>query len=277
MLSALLPAPPEFQPGALTITAATLAAWVGSHLFGVGEIVDLALLAAGVVTLGFAVFEGAGALYEFAEKGGGARISADLDTAASSFAKAVTLLGISTIQAIIMRTPGKAVGARGVPKARPRVELPPPPPAGNQLRVARPPSLPLRSSGGTDAYGSIQIARNQVLSEQRLALYHELVHRYFSPRTGPRRRLRAKLAITAYERSAFLRYLEEGLAEGYAQLRVNGLGSAAQQWRFPLDNGYVTVSQLLTEGQAIGSLILGTQTFQVSISLGPIRQQPARR
>ena len=62
-------------------------------------------------------------------------------------------------------------------------------------------------------------------------------------------------------RSAFLRYLEEALAEGYAQLRINGLAQAIEALRFPLDGGYVVVSQLVAEGQAIGSIVLGGFTF----------------
>ncbi len=116
------------------------------------------------------------------------------------------------------------------------------------------------------------IARNQSLTEQRLALFHELVHRYFSPRTGPLRQIRARLRMSAYSRSAFLRYLEEALAEGYAQLRVHGLARALGMYRFPVQSGYVTVSQLGFEGSAIGTITLGGVLFRVSISQRPIPQ-----
>lgn len=79
---------------------------------------------------------------------------------------------------------------------------------------------------------------------------------------------------SAYNRSALLRYLEEALAEGYAQLRVNGLARALGAYRFPLQGGYVTVSQLLTEGQAIGTITLGGVFLHVSISIGSMPSKP---
>jgi hypothetical protein len=254
------------RPETLAIVAGTLAVWAGSHFFGVGEIVDILLLAVGVLALGFAVFEGADELYEFAKGALGARTERELDDAGRHFARAVVLLGISTIQAVLLRGQGRAVLGRGQPQIHPRVNPGAPPPAGNRLHLWRPERLPGGTLGETDAYGAISVARNQSLSEQRLTLLHELVHRYFSPRIGPLRRLRAELNISAYSRSALLRYLEEALAEGHAQLRVHGLQKALGAYRFPLENGYVTVAQLIGEGQAIGTIMLGGVMFHVSIS-----------
>ncbi|MGD8642523.1 MAG: hypothetical protein PVG89_17950, partial [Gammaproteobacteria bacterium] len=129
------------------------------------------------------------------------------------------------------------------------------------------------SLGETSAYGVITIARNQSLTEQRVTLFHELVHRYFSPRVGPFRQIRAQLSMSAYSRSALLRYLEEALAEGYGQLRVHGLARALGAYRFPLKGGYVTISQLATEGKAIGTITLGGILFNVSITQGPLPKQ----
>lgn len=257
------------QPQTLAIIAGTLVVWAGSHFFGVGEVVDIILLTVGVLTLGFAVFEGAGALYDFTTGSINAVTDADLEKAGRDFARAVILLGISTIQAVLLRGQGRAVAARGQPQIYPRINVGRPPPAGNQLRVTRPSTLG-RILGETDAYGAIMIARNQTLTEQRLTLLHELVHRYFSPRTGPLRQIRAELRMSAYSRSALLRYIEEALAEGYAQLRVYGLTRALGAYRFPLNGGYVTVSQLAIEGQSIGVIILGGVLFRVSISMGQI-------
>ena len=44
---------------------------------------------------------------------------------------------------------------------------------------------------------------------------------------------RAQLGMSGYARSALLRYLEEALAEGYAQLKVNGLVDILRAYRFP--------------------------------------------
>jgi hypothetical protein len=228
------------------------------------------LLGVGVIALGFSVFEGASELYDFATGAVNARTEADLDNAARHFARAVVVLGISTIQAILLKGQGRNIVARGRPQLRGRIEVPEPPPAGNQLRLTRPRSIAGGALGDTDAYGVIRVARNQSITEQRLTLMHELVHRYFSPRVGPLRQFRAEVRMAGYVRSAFLRYLEEALAEGYAQLRINGLSQAVRALRFPLDGGYVVVSELVAEGQAIGTIMLGGAAFQVSIAVGPM-------
>ena len=258
------------EPESLVIIVGTLTVWAGSHFFGVGEVVDIILLVVGVFALGFSVFDGAKSLYDFATTAINAKTDHDIDVAAQYFASAVTILGIATIQAVLLHGQARQVAARGRPQIYPREPVGPPPPAGDELRVTRPASIPGGSLGSTDAYGTIQIARNQSLSEQRITLLHELVHRYFSPRTGPFRQLRAELNMSAYARSALLRYLEEALAEGYAQLQTNGLGSALGAYRFPIAGGYVTVSGLAAEGQAIGTIILGGALFHVSVSVGPM-------
>jgi hypothetical protein len=96
---------------------------------------------------------------------------------------------------------------------------------------------------------------------------------YFSPRTGPFRKIRAELALSSYSRSALLRYLEEALAEGYGQLRAHGLVEALGAYRFPIQAGYVTISRMVSEGAAVGTITLGGILFWVSISVGPIPLQ----
>lgn len=261
------------QPQALAIVAATLVVWAGSHFFGVGEIVDVILLVVGFAALGMSVFSGAGELSDFVQKAVNGRSDAELDEAAEHFAKAVSLLGISAIQALLMRGATRTVMERGIPKVEPLSNVGTPPPAGNELRLSRPDSLPGGTLGTTGAFGDITIARNQSLGDQRITLFHELVHRYFSPRTGPLRQLRAQLSWSAYSRSALLRYLEEALAEGYGQLRVNGLAEALGAYRFPIQNGYVTVSRLMIEGMHIGTILLGGTSFWVGVSGGPVPSQ----
>jgi hypothetical protein len=261
------------KPETLAIIAGTLVVWAGSHFFGIGEIVDAILLGVGVIALGFAVFEGADALCDFAAGALSAKSVGELDEAAKSFARAVTVLGVSTIQALLMRGPIRTVTSRGRPKLDGRISVGAPPPAGNRLLISRPAQLPGGNLGGTSPYGVITIARNQSLTEQRISLFHELVHRYFSPRTEPLRRIRAELRMSGYSRSALLCYLEEVLAEGYGQLRVRGLAKAMGAYRFPLEGGYVTVSELASEGVAIGTIMLGTTLFKVSISRGSIAEQ----
>jgi hypothetical protein len=260
------------KPETLAIIAGTLVVWAGSHFLGVGEIVDVILLGVGVATLGFAVFEGAGAFSDFASHALKAGADPDFEQAGKSFAQAVTLLGLSVIQALLLRGQGRAVAARRLPQVRPLPNVGAAPPAGNQLRLSRPGTIPGGTLGRTDAFGAITIARNQSLTTQRITLFHELIHRHFSPPTGPLRTIRAQIRMSGYSRSAFLRYLEEAPAEGYGQLRVHGLAQALGAFRFPLSNGYVTISQLAGEGVAIGTITLGGVLFHVSISQGAIRQ-----
>ena len=165
------------QPETLAIIAGTLVLWAGSHFFGIGEIVDVILLVVGGIFLGFAVFEAAGKLYDFANGAINAKTDDDLEQAGKDFARAVVLLGISTIQAILLRGQARPVIARGRPQTHPRLRMPPPPPRGQGLKLSRPSSIPGGSLGETDVYGAIVVARNQSMREQRLTLYHEMVHR----------------------------------------------------------------------------------------------------
>lgn len=274
------------QPASLAIMGVTLVAWVASHACGVGEFIDAILLVIGALTIGFSAFEAAHELYDFARCAIGARTSHDLDAAAQHLARAIALIGITIVQAVLMRGQAKVAIARGRPQFLPPVgKAPPMPPAGNQLRVARPWFLGEKVLGDTDRYGSIRVARAgprevdpetgrlgarsaRPVTQQRAALYHELVHRYFSPRTGPLRHLRAQASITGYQRSALLRYLEEALAQGYGQLKENGFVSAKNAYRFPLDGGYVTVARMWHEGTVIGSVMLRGDLFHVSIAMG---------
>ncbi len=192
------------QPKNLAIIAGTLVVWAGSHTFGVGEIVDIILLVIGVAVLGFSIFEGASELYGFTVTALDAQSDTDFEKAGKHFARAVTLLGVSTIYAILLRGQGRVVIRRGRPQIFPRPYVGVPPSPGNQLRLSRPSSIAGGSLGETTAYGVIRVARNQSLSEQRVTLFHELVHRYFSPRIGPFRKLRAEISMSAYSRSAFV-------------------------------------------------------------------------
>ena len=105
------------------------------------------------------------------------------------------------------------------------------------------------------------------VSEQRLALYHELVHRFLLPKFGPLRRFRAQIGAHSYERIAFLQYLEEALAEGFAQFKFNGFKQGfATGIKFPIENGYVIISQLQGEGALVGNIMIDGSLYRVFIS-----------
>lgn len=260
------------RPESVATIGGTLIVWAGSHAFGLGEVVDVLLLGVGFIGFGFSVFEGASEFAAFVEGACSARSDYELQASAQHFARAVTILGISAVQTLLLRGRSQAAIARGRPTVQPRMNIAEPPVASNALNVQRPPVLADGVLGQTDAYGAIEVARNQPITEQRLTLMHELVHRYFSPRTGPLRKLRAEANLSLYTRSAWLRYLEEALAEGYGQLKVHGVMHAIRALRFPLREGYVTISQLGAEGQAIGAITVGGVLLHVSISQGSIRE-----
>ena len=254
------------EPKALAIMVGTLLAWAASHAFGIGEVIDLFLLGIGVLSVGFSVFSGAGELVDFVETALDASSDADLDEAGQHFARALVVLGIATIQALLLRGPVKAARARYAAPAR--VGAPPPP--GTPPSTTSAPKLPGNSLGSTDAYGNIKISLQQSAASAKETLLHELVHRFFSPRLALLRRFRAQLNIDAYTRSWLLRYLEETMAEGYAQLKANGLLSTFKALYFPITEGYVTLSQVITEGTVIGTITLAGRRIYVLVSTGKL-------
>jgi hypothetical protein len=54
---------------------------------------------------------------------------------------------------------------------------------------------------------------------------------------------------------------------------VHGLEQALGAYRFPVNLGYVTVSQMAAEGWAIGTITLGGALFHASISQGLMPRQ----
>ena len=192
------------RPESIAMVAGTLVAWAGSHAFGVGEIADIVLLGVGFLALGFSIFEGASEFFHFVGGAANAQSGTALDVAARHFAQAVTILGVSTVQALLLHGSMRAVIARNTPKLQARIRLADPPADGNRLSLKRPAMLVGGALGETDAYGVIEVSRNQSLSEQRITLMHELVHRYFSPRTGPWAQTTSRdQALAVWKLSAF--------------------------------------------------------------------------
>jgi hypothetical protein len=271
----LLPAEAQEQvkamltPTSLAIVAGTLIVWAGSHFFGAGEIVDVVLLVVGAAFIGLGVFSGAGELYDFTTTAITAQNDGALDKAAGYFAKAVNILGITVISAILLKKSANPVIARGRPQIRPMPRLGIPPAAGIAPKITRPFKVLQRGReilGDCDFWGNIRVSRNQSLTEQRLTLYHEWVHSVLSPKLGPFRQIRAQLKASAYHRSAIMKALEEAMAESYAQLRVRGLQNILVGITFPVKGGYVTISQLVGEGVAIGNITVGGFHFGVYLN-----------
>src|SRR5215471_19154743 len=104
-------------PQSLAIVAGVLVAWVASHAIGVGEVIDVILSVVGAVAIGYSFFTGLDHLYSFATGTYNAQTEPDLDEAADHFAKAVGILGVQAVLAVLFR---------GRPYAK--SETPPPPP-----------------------------------------------------------------------------------------------------------------------------------------------------
>lgn len=114
--------------------------------------------------------------------------------------------------------------------------------AAARFRIARLANLPPGVLGATDKFGNIMLARGLSAAERTLTLRHELVHRFFSPtRPGLFQNFRATLGQAAYNRSHLLRFIEEGIAEGYATRSI------MQGITFPFRGGYVTLPRLVLE------------------------------
>ena len=224
------------SPASLAVMAGVLVGWVASHAFGVGELVDIILGAVGFFSLGLAVFSGLDELWEFASGTYRAGSDADLDAAARHFAKAVSILGIQAVLAVLFK--GRPQTNRGKP-----LGIGPEPPRGPGLR-ARPttvgdPTLPA-GSGETDAWGNITYSLKGTAQDQALVLAHERIHQMLTPKLYLLRRFRVENRTTSYFRSSLSRYLEEALAEYAGQTQIQGrLGSLIEGIKFPVENGYV--------------------------------------
>lgn len=256
-------------PQALAIAVGTLVVWAGSHFFGVGEFVDVILLVVGVAFVGLGVFDGAAHLYDFVTIAINAKSDADLTKSAEHFAEAVTILGITVITALLMKNSAKIVTKRGMPQYRPMPNIGPLPPAGTPI-ITRPRTLASGALGETDYYGYIKVLRGRPIPEQRQTLYHEWFHKILLPKLGPFRQFRAQLNASRYSRSVICKYLEEALAQAYGNYRVYGIRESISAITFPLDGGYMTVSQLGAEGLAIGNILLGGLRFSVYIGYGSV-------
>jgi hypothetical protein len=116
--------------------------------------------------------------------------------------------------------------------------------------------------GATDKYGNVRYSTAGTQAEQDLALYHEQVHSFLSPKLKVLREFRADLRMAAYHKSEIMRYLEEAIAETVAQFKVNGIGAAFEGLKFPIANGYVTIGGMATEA-ALGTVVAGGVTYTV--------------
>jgi hypothetical protein len=223
-------------PQALAIVATVLAAWVVSHAFGVGQIVDMIIVGAGVLSIGLAVFTGIDHLYDFAMGAYRAKGERDLDAAADHFAKAVNILGITAVLSILFKgTPrtyaGGKINVGPAPASTPGIRFRPGPPKKDPALAA--------GEGATSFWGEITVATSGSATDKRLVLLHERVHQALTPKLYVLRNFRVENRAASYVNSSLRRYLEEALAETVAQVGVNGMRQFFTGINFPVKNGYV--------------------------------------
>ena len=108
-----------FTPTSVAITGAVLVAWAGSHLVGVGEVVDLILLLITLGTVGWQAFQVGRDVGDFLRIAAGANTEDDLDRASVHLASAVATVGVTAFVAVIFKAGARLGGAaRGAAAAR---------------------------------------------------------------------------------------------------------------------------------------------------------------
>lgn len=236
------------EPESLAIIAGVLVAWIVGHAFGVGEVVDIILLVVGAFSIGFAIFTGIDELYDFAKRTYTARSDNDLDTASSHLAKAIAILGIEAVLAVLFR---------GRPRGR-RMNVGTPPPRGPGWRY-RPKTdmhadLRPGNHGSTNAWGDIKISRHSTPQVRDIALLHEQVHRFLTAKFYPLRVYRVENRFGSYFNTSLYRYFEEALAQTIALVGRAGFARVFEGIGFPVRNGYV----YLTRGGGYNPLMKGS-------------------
>lgn len=92
--------------------------------------------------------------------------------------------------------------------------------------------------GIANRFGDIEIRKGLSSEQVASVLDHEKVHRFFSPMLRYGQDFRANLGLLGYTQSHLLRRVEEGLAEGWARFRAEGLTGFLKGWKFPLEQDY---------------------------------------
>ncbi|MBB4006406.1 hypothetical protein [Allorhizobium taibaishanense] len=261
------------SPASLALMAGVVVVWAGSHFFGVGEIADVILLAAGWIMVGGAAIQGGEKLVSFAVGTNAAKTTADLDKAAKDLADAITILGVDVVLGLLLK--GKPKGtfksvhgtmpsygqfARAMPKAGP-------------MRIYEAKLVFSRQKfagqGGTRPDNVATIGRDffpgakpfpEVVRSVRQTVYHERVHQRLTQAFSLLGRPGLYMKMGAYKRSYILRYIEEAAAEAYGLARTGGPKTGElSAIQFPLNGNYgITVAKM---GQEAKGVLLGPVTL----------------
>jgi hypothetical protein len=232
------------NPTSLAIISGVLVAWVVSHAVGIGEIIDIIILALGITAIGFAVFTGLDYLYDFATGVYRAKTIHDIDKAADDLAKAIGILGIQVVLAILFRGAKSPRTGKGGRIPRELLGALPPKTPGIRYKptVEENPKLPV-GEGRTSLWGDISISTHSSADDRAVILLHERVHQFLAPKLYVLREYRVSNRASSYLRSSLYRYIEEALAETIAQVGVYGIRQFLTGIRFPVKSGYMFLTQ----------------------------------
>jgi hypothetical protein len=269
-------------PTALATMVGMLVLWAGSHFLGAGLVADVILLSVGVIALGGVAIEAGRELFLFAQLTLSANSETELDKAAEHLAKGISLIGVQVALALLLR---QRPSAFKMPYSRAKSLAP----FSQMKKLPRMAGLfykpkltftksRLAGDGRTNAAGDAVVGRDhygaaaRAAEQVRVTTYHEKVHQFLTPKLQIFRDIRVYLKQSAYQKSYILRYLEEALAETYAQCRMYGLGKEyiLKGLKFPLGSHYeITVAQLAAElrGVVLGPIAVGAMTYLVAWSM----------
>lgn len=221
------------NPQALGIIAAVLIAWVLGHAFAIGEIIDIIIGVVGWIAIGSAVFSGLDELFQAGKTAYYAGSPADLDIAADHMAKAIGILGIQAVLAVLFR-------GRPVTKRAPAGPAPPMTPG---LRFKPGAVLTDATLAKNTAYcswwGEINVNAISVGTERAVLIFHEQVHQFLTPKLYLLRNVRIEMRVGTYTGSSLWRFLEEWLAYAVGHGRGGRWSEMFHSIAFPVQRGYV--------------------------------------
>ena len=276
------------EPWALAAMAAVLIIWAVGHFFAISEIAD-ALIILGGIMLGAIAYQAGRHLISFALKCLDGRTEEDLDESAHQLAEAIALIGVQLVMTLLL---AKAPKIFSEPQVLKNIRVEPlnfktigePPNSSKvffenyegKLTFSEHPFAGVdgeMAGGATSAYGDISItyAKRATISDIEVAVFHERVHRFLTPRLQVFKSLRQTAAIlkrNSYLQSTILRYLEEALAETVGQVKGNGWRNFFVGIKFPTSKGYVSLVAMGKEAQGIflGPINVGGMIFNVYYS-----------
>jgi len=118
---------------------------------------------------------------------------------------------------------------------------------------------PPGAAGMTDKFGNITIRPGLAGKELWETVRHESVHRFFSPKSGPFRKLRANLGYFGYGKSQLIRYTEEAIAETVAtRSLLKGLS-------FPTVGYQLSLTRTVAEGLGYFTVVVGVPYLSYSL------------